>query len=126
MDIHMNSPTDKPRSLAARASWASFGLAFGCGLAFLMFQAVNQSSPFDHTRQGVLTGFLPRTILYMLWAGEALAVVVGLGSFLLIRRDDIASMAIVGIVARSLCGIAAGLFGTLVLWLVVGHIVIGF
>lgn len=61
-----------------------------------------------------------------MWAGEALAVFVGAGSFLLIRRNDFASKAIVGIVARSLGGIAVGLFGTLFLWLVVGHIVVGF
>jgi hypothetical protein len=83
-------------------------------------------STFGRTRQGVLTGFLPRTVLYVLWAGEALAVVVGLGSFLLIARKDIASKAIIGIVARSLCGIAVGLCGGLVLWLIVGHIVTGF
>ena len=47
-------------------------------------------SPFDGTKQGVLTGFLPRTVLYGLWAGEALTVLVGIASLLLIRRKDIA------------------------------------
>ena len=87
---------------------------------------VDQVLSFDRTKQGVLTGLLPRSILYVLWGGEALAVVIGIVSFLLIRQDDVTSKAIILIVARSLCGIVAGLFGTLVLWLVVGHIVIGF
>lgn len=122
----MNSPSAQPRSLAAKASWTSLGLALGCAGIFLIFQAVDQLSPFDRTRQGVLTGFLPRTALYTLWAGETLSPIVGIASFLLIRRQDIASRAIYGIVARSMSGIAAGLFGTIVLWLVVGHIVVGF
>ncbi|MEO8496785.1 MAG: hypothetical protein ABI614_17080 [Planctomycetota bacterium] len=69
---------------------------------------------------------LPRTALRVLWAAEALAVVVGILSFLLLRRRDLAERAIIGIVARSLCGIGVGLVGTVVLWLIVGHIVIGF
>jgi len=40
------------------------------------------------------------------WAGEALAIVVGIGSFLLIGKKDKNSEPIIGIVARSLCGIA--------------------
>ena len=87
---------------------------------------VDRVSPFDHTKHGILTGLLPRTVLYVLWAGEGLAVVVGVASFLLIRKRDMTSKAIFGIVARSLCGIIVGLFGGLILWLVVGHIVIGF
>lgn len=122
----MHSPTDKPRSLAVRASWTALGLGFGCAGVFLIGLFANQISPFEHSPRGLLTGIVPRAGLYVLWAGEALAVVVGIVSFLLIRRDDIASKAIIGIVARSLCGIAAGLFGTVFLWLVVGHIVIGF
>jgi ABC-type Mn2+/Zn2+ transport system permease subunit len=70
-------------------------------------------SPFDRTRQGVLTGLLPRTGLYLLWVVEPLAVVSGIGSFLLIRRNDVASETIIGIVARSLCGIAVGFSGDL-------------
>ena len=122
----MNSPTDPPRSLAAKASWASLGLALGgvCGCFFL--QLLNLIARFETNERGLLVGILPRTTLYVLWAGEALAVVVGVVSFLLIRRHDIASKAIIGIVARSLCGIAVGLIGTVVLWLIVGHIVIGF
>ena len=42
-------------------------------------------SPFDRTRQGLLTGLLPRTGLYVLWAGEAVAVIVGIGNFLFVR-----------------------------------------
>ena len=125
-DICMNSPTDNRRSNAAKASWASLGLALGCLCLYFVFQQVDQMSPFDRTRQGLLTDFLPRTGLYVLWAGEAFAVVAGVGSFLLIRRKDFASDAIIGIVARSLCGIAVGLYGVIVLWLIVGHIVIGF
>jgi len=87
---------------------------------------VDQMSSFDRTKHGVLTGFVPRTVLYMMWAGEALAAIVGIGSFLLIRRRDKDSHAIGGIAVRSVCGIGFGLYGTVVLWLVVGHIVIGF
>jgi hypothetical protein len=87
---------------------------------------MDQSTRFERTSQGLLTGIVPRMVLYVLWAGEALAVVVGIGSFPLIRKDDITSKVIVGIVARSLCGIAAGLCGTVFLWLIVGHSVIGF
>lgn len=122
----MNAPTDQRRSLAVKASWTALGLALGCAGVFLMGQVANQISPFGQSPRGLLTGFVPRAGLYVLWACEALAVVVGIVSFLLIRRHDIASKAIIGIVARSLCGIAAGLIGTVVLWLVVGHIVIGF
>jgi hypothetical protein len=87
---------------------------------------VDQMASFDRTKQGVLTGLVPRTALYVVWAGEALAAIVGIGSFLLIRRGDRESHAIVGIAVRSLCGIGFGLCGTVVLWLVVGHLVIGF
>ncbi len=122
----MNSPTDNRRSIAAKASWASLGLALGCLCLNFIFVKVDQMPPFDRTTQGLLTGLLPRTGLCVLWAGEAFAVVAGIGSFLLIRRKDIASDAIIGIVARSLCGIAVGLYGVIVLWLIVGHLVIGF
>jgi len=122
----MNSPTDQPRSLSVKASWASLGLALGCACIFVVFRVVEQMSPFEQTKHGLLTGFLPRTVLFVLWAGEALAVVIGIGSFLLIRRKDITAKAMVGIVARSLIGIALGLFGVLFLWLWIGHVVIGF
>jgi hypothetical protein len=91
-----------------------------------MFAAVDEQLSFAHTRQGVLTGILPRCILYLLWAGEGLAIFTGVGSFLCIRRNDIAAGAIVGIIARSLIGIAVGLFAGIILWLYVGHRVIGF
>jgi hypothetical protein len=91
-----------------------------------MFQELDQIAPFERTRQGLLTGVLPRTGLCVLWAGVALAVIVGIGSFLLIRTEDVTSKVIIGIVARSLGAIAVGLFGVILLWLVVGHIVVGF
>ena len=122
----MSVPPDKPLSFAAKASWASLGLALGSACLFLILQMVDQVAPFDRTEQGVLTGLLSRRVLCVLWSGEALAVVVGIGSFLLIRQNDVTSKSIIGIAARSLCGIVAGLFGTLVLWLVVGHIAFGF
>lgn len=122
----MTSPTPQPRSRAVKASWASLGLAFGCGFVFLIGQLVNQISPFAQTPRGLLVGFLPRAGLYVLWAGEALAVIVGLASLLLIRRADITSKAVVGIVAGSLCSIAVGIFGVIFFWLIVGHIVFGF
>ena len=91
-----------------------------------MFLVVEQGSPFDQTSQGVLTGYLPRAVLVLLWVVEALAAVVGIGSFLVIRREDITSKAIVGVVVSSLGGIALGLMGAVFLWLYVGHRVIGF
>jgi hypothetical protein len=122
----MNLAPAQPRSLAAKASWVSLGLALGCACAFLVFSVIDEAIGFAHTRQGVLTGFLPRAALWMMWAGTGLAVITGIGSFLFIRRPDITSKAIIGIVARSLCGIGAGLCGCVVLWLYVGHRVIGF
>jgi hypothetical protein len=122
----MNLPTDQPRSPAVKASWGSLGLALGCLCVFFLFQWADQVTPFARGARGVLTGFLPRALLYLLWAGEALAVVVGLASFLFIKRHDVTSKAVPGIVVRSLCGIVVGFFGTIFLWLVVGHTVIGF
>ena len=61
----MNSPTNNPRSLATKASWASLGLALASACIFLVFNVVDQISPFDQTRVGVLTGFLPRTVLLL-------------------------------------------------------------
>ena len=122
----MNSPTDPPRSLAAKASWASLGLALGGVGGCFFLQLLNLIVRFESNERGVLVSFLPRTTLYVLWAAEALAIVVGLVSFLLIRRHDIAAKAVIGIVVKSLCGIVVGLIGTVVLWLIVGHIVIGF
>ena len=126
MRIHMDSPTHEPQSRATQASWIALGLALGCAGIFLIFQVLDQMSPFERTRQGLLTGFLTRAVLYLLWAGEALAVVTGIGGFLLIRRKDITSKAIIGIATRNLASIAVGLFNVLFLWLVIGHIVVGF
>ena len=44
----------------------------------------------------------------------------------LIQRGSVVAKVILGIVARSLTGIAVGLCGSLFLWLYVGHRVIGF
>lgn len=122
----MNSSTAQPRSLSNRASWTSLGLAVGCVCAFVVFSVLDETIEFAQTRHGVLTGFLPRGALWVMWAGTGLAVIVGLGSFVLIRRPDIASKAIIGIVVRSLIGIGVGLCECVVLWLYVGHRVIGF
>jgi hypothetical protein len=122
----MSSLTDKPRSLAVKTSWGSIGVALGCVGLFLLFQLVDQAVSFEHTKMGVLTGFLPRAALLLMWGGEALAVLAGAVGFLLIRREDVAAGAMAGIVARNLCGIAVGSAGTLFLWLVVGHVVFGF
>ena len=122
----MQSYADKRRSLSVKASWASLGLALGCLCLFVVFRVVDHLSPFEQTKQGLFTGFLPRTVLYLIWAGVTLAVVVGIGSVLLIRRNEVTSKAVMGILARSLAGIALGLLGVLFLWLYIGHVVIGF
>jgi hypothetical protein len=113
-------------SFAVVASWTALSLALGCVGAVLLLQLVNEISPFGRTRQGVLTGFLPRAVLCLAWAGEALAVIVGCGSLFLVRRADATSKSLQGIGARSLCAVAVGLCGSVVLWLIVGHVVIGF
>jgi hypothetical protein len=122
----VNAPDKTERSLAVKASWISFGLVIGCVCAFLCFSVIDETFRFAHTRHGVLTGFLSRTALWLMWAVTGLAVITGLGSLVLIRRPDITSKAIIGIVARSLIGILAGLFGCVVMWLIVGHRVVGF
>lgn len=122
----MNSSTAQSRSLATRASWTSLGLAVGCVCAFVVFGVLDETIEFAQTPHGVLTGFLPRGALWAMWAGTGLAIIVGVGSFVLIRRTDIASKAIIGIIVRSLIGIGVGLCACVVLWLYVGHRVIGF
>jgi hypothetical protein len=122
----MTSQTQPPRSRAVKAIWISLGLAFGCGVVFLLGQFVNQVFPFAQSPRGLLTGIVPRIGLFLLWAGEALAVVVGLASLLLIRRSDMTSKDIIGIVVGSVCGITVGLIGVIFFWLIVGHVVIGF
>ena len=67
----MNLPTDQPRSPAVKASWGSLGLALGCLCVLFLFQLADQMTPFAREARGVLTGFLPRALLYLLWAGEA-------------------------------------------------------
>ena len=123
----MNAPAKTTRSLAAKISWVSLGLAVGCVCALVVFEVLDEMIGFAHnTPHGILTGVLPRGALWVMWAGTGLAVIVGLGSFVLIRRPDIASKAITGIVVRSLIGIGVGLCECVVLWLYVGHRVIGF
>ncbi|MFY8200924.1 MAG: hypothetical protein ACOVLE_09660 [Pirellula staleyi] len=66
----MTSQTQPPRSLAVKATWISLGLAFGCGVVFLLGQFVNQVFPFAQSPRGLLTGIVPRIGLFLLWAGE--------------------------------------------------------
>jgi hypothetical protein len=87
---------------------------------------MNLIFPFAQSPQGLLTGYVPRIGLFLLWAGEALAVIVGVTSLFLILKADIASQKVKGIVVRSMFSIAVGLIGVIFLWLIVGHIVIGF
>ncbi len=122
----MTPTLDQRRSPAVKASWASLGLALGCACAFLVFQALDAAAPFEQTRQGVLTGIVPRTLLYLLWAGEALAVVAGGAGLVLIRRPDVVSQSLAGILVRSLSGIMIGLPGVIFFWLYVGYRVVGF
>ena len=72
----MNAPAKTTRSLAAKISWVSLGLAVGCVCAFVVFVVIDEMFGFAHTRHGVLTGFLPRGALWVMWAGTALAVIV--------------------------------------------------
>ena len=101
-------------------------MAVGCACLGLGVLLLNRVSPFAVTDRGVLAHWLPRTILYLIWAGEAVAALVGMASFALIRRQDIVANAVAGIVVRSLFGIAVGVWGTVYMWLIVGHVVIGF
>ena len=122
----MKSPDDRPRSLASQASWLGFALATGSTCIFLAFLMIEKVLPFDQTKQGVLTGFLPRTVLVVVWLGETVAAFIGFSSFLIVRRLDVNSKAIIGISVRGLTAVVLGLSGSLVLWLYVGHRVIGF
>jgi hypothetical protein len=122
----MSSSAETSRSIATYVSWTSVLLAAGGVVCFLVFQVVDEFAPFEKTRIGVLTGFLPRALLSVGYVAAVLAIVLGAGSFLLIRQRDIISKAIPAIVGRSLCGIAVGLCAGVVLWLWVGHIVTGF
>ncbi len=130
MEAHVNfdmtSQTQLPHSRAVKAIWISLGSAFGCGFVFFVGQFVNLFFPFAQSPRGLLTGYVLRIGLFLLWAGEAPAVVVGLASLLLIRRSDMSSKAIIGIVVGSVCGITVGLIGVIFFWLIVGHVVIGF
>ena len=73
---HVNAPDKTERSLAAKASWVSLGLAVGCVCAFVVFEVIDETIGFAHnTPRGVLSGFLPRTALWVMWAGMGLAVI---------------------------------------------------
>ena len=80
----MNPLTHKPRPRAAKASWAALGLALGCAGVLLVVQMLDQMLPFERTRQGLLTGYVPRAVLYSLWAGghDALGRVCSHWSFI--------------------------------------------
>lgn len=122
----MSSASRSPYSLTAKASWSSLALALGCICVFGFYLVIDEVSPFDKTRHGVLTGLLPRAALVAVWAGTALTALFGMASLLLIRRRDLQTNAVYGIAGRGLCGIVMGLLGVLVMWLFVGHVVIGF
>lgn len=121
----MNSP-EKPSSIAVKASWTSLALCVATACLFAVYLVGDQLSPYDHTGQGVLKGFLPRATLVVVWVGAALTAFTGIASLLLIRKTDITTKAVYGIAGRGVCGIVAGLLGVLVMWIIVGHVVIGF
>jgi hypothetical protein len=75
----------------------------------LLLLASDPPWPYERTRYGLLTDLLPRVAPYLLWAGKALATFVGIGNFLFMRSEDFASKAIIGILVRTLCGVAVGL-----------------
>jgi len=112
--------------MAAKASWASLAVCFGTACLFGVFLMFDQVSPYDHTGPGVLKGFLPRATLVVVWVGATLTTFIGMARLLLIRKADIATNAVYGIVGRSVCGIITGLLGVLIMWLIAGHVVIGF
>jgi hypothetical protein len=122
----MKSSTERPRSLADIASCGSLVLALAGACVLGILGMANEVAPFATTSRGLLSGFLPRALLYVVWATEALAVVVGVGSFLLIRRHDVAAGGVIWIAVRGLLEIAAGLVEMLFMWLLIGHIIIGF
>ena len=110
----MNSPSGLQKSRAAKASWVCLVLA----IASTLFYVTCTGLSLPH---GVTS-----TILSILLAGQALAVVAGVVSFLLIRQHDITSRAIIGIVARNICGIVLGLCAGFIVYIVWAHVVIGF
>lgn len=122
----MSLPNEAPRSVAKNLSWTSLLLAVGGVLCLLTFQAVNQITPYEVTRQGVLIGLIPLVVLCILLGVELLAVGAAAGSVLLIRPTEMTSKSMFGIVVRSLTGTVVGLCAAVVLWLWVGHFVIGF
>lgn len=122
----MSAPVTRSPSVAGKASWISLGLALAGGAVLLLFLMADQVSPFDRTRNGVLTAWIPRAALLLAWGGEALAAVLGMIGLLLIRRKDKEANAVARIVMRCALGIILGLMGTVILWLIVGHVVYGF
>ncbi len=122
----MSSPKNSPFSVAAKASRASLALCLGFVCVFGAYLIADRISPYDRNGQGVLTGLLPRATLVVVWAGAALTALFGIASLLFIRKPDIATNAVYGIAGRGVFGVIMGLLGTLILWLFVGHAVIGF
>ena len=113
-------------SLAFQSSWAALALAVGGGLLLALYLMSDHAVGFARTGTGVLAGPVPRGMLYVAWGGEALAPLAGVAALLLLTAGRRRNESLLGIVGRSLCGIAIGLYGTLILWLLVAHIVIGF
>ena len=120
------SSQEKSSSIAVRASWTSVALCLATVCLFGIYLIDDQLSSYDHTGQGVLKGFFPRAALSIAWLGAALTALSGLVSLLLIRKVDVETESVYGIVGRGVFGIITGLIGVLILWIVVGHVVVGF
>jgi len=122
----MNSASRIPKSPAAKTSWACLVLAIASTLFFVTCAVGQNGASYVIPPAPSLAHRVASTILSVLLAGKALAVVAGVASFILIRREDITSKAIIGIVARNVCGIVFGLCAGFIVYIVWAHVVIGF
>ena len=76
-------------------------------------------SPHARSGKGVLLGLLARVTLVVGWVAAGLTALMGIASLLLIRKVDVMTNAVYGMVGTGVFGPIAGLLGSLVLWLVV-------
>lgn len=114
-----------PLSWAARLSWLSLGLAFGCAGAYVLLQILDETFALQSAASGGLSQASLRLALALIWVGETLAIPSGGLSLWMLRFGEIPLETVDGIMLRSLAGMALGLCGTLVLWLLVGQIILG-